>query len=217
MLNNFKNFSIGVALVGVALYAYAVYPTPTKIVFQDGSLLQSILNEHREIIGADFTAYRNHCMRVYNLVVLASQRRAPLNGLALEKRDEVLQIAVAFHDIGLWTDDTVAYLEPSEKRAVAWLKSHHRASEVELVTALIEEHHKITPYKGPHADLVTDFLQADWSDVMLGLIAFGRLTRGDVRAVQDEFVNAGFHMRLGIFGFEQMKRDPFNPLPMFKL
>jgi len=210
--------SLGVAVLGVGLYFYAGFPTPANITLKKAPLLESILNEYRSVIGEDFEAYHNHCLRVFNLAVLASERRAPaLSSDAKKKRDDVFEIATAFHDIGLWTDDTVAYLEPSEKRAAAWLVKHGRSQDILLVTALIEEHHKVNPYTGPFVGPVTDFLQADWSDVMLGLVGFGPLTRSDVHAVQAAYPNAGFHLRLLRFGLAQMQRDPFNPLPMFKL
>lgn len=211
------SLAIAVAAIGIALYAYAVSPEPSKLAVRPSPLLDSILKEHRAIIGEDMTAYRNHCLRVYHLAIVASQRRSPLSGEKFARRDEILQIATAFHDIGLWTDDTVAYLAPSEKRAAAWLASHDRSADIPLITALIEEHHKVTEYKGPFAPLVTDFLQADWSDVALGLAAFGNITRGDVRAMQLAFPNAGFHARLMRFGVQQLFRDPLHPLPMFKL
>lgn len=146
--------SVGIAVLGAALYTYAVFPTPSSIsIDRAPSLLESILDEHRKAIGPDFVAYHNHCLRVYNLAVVASQRRAPLAGASLTRRDEVLQIATAFHDIGLWTDgkdwirwgpddcscsmefdtaDTVAYLAPSEHRARTWLESHDRAADVSV-------------------------------------------------------------------------------------
>jgi hypothetical protein len=203
-----------VAVVASMIYIVVVAPVPIKPTLAPDSLLESILREHGDAIGADFRAYRNHCLRVYNLAVTISQRRAPLEGPAATARNEILQIATAFHDIGLWTDNTVAYLSPSEKRATAWLSANGRSADIAIVVALIEEHHKVTPFPGP--PLVSDFLQADWNDVLLGLATFGPVTRGEIKGLQAVFPNEGFHLRLAAFGFDQLRKDPLNPLPMFK-
>jgi hypothetical protein len=207
-------FSAAVAAIAVAFYVVVVLPEPTFFKLAPAELLDELLEKHHRIIGADYTAYRNHCLRVYNLAVLISQRRAPLDEGAAAKRNELFQIATAFHDIGLWTDNMVAYLAPSERRAAAWLSAQGRQRDIELVTALIEEHHKMTTYSGPA--VVNDFVQADWNDVMLGLVTFGNVTREEIKGLQATFPNAGFHARLCLFGFEQMRNDPLNPLPMFK-
>jgi hypothetical protein len=203
-----------VALLAVTVWVVVIAPTAVPTQIASDSLLLSILSEYEADIGADLNAYRNHCLRVYNLAVIISQRREPLHESPAARRNEIFQIATAFHDIGLWTDDTVAYLEPSEKRAAAWLMAHGRAEDVELVTAMIEEHHKVTSYTGP--PLVKDFMQADWNDVLLGALALGGVSRGEIKGLQARFPNAGFHARLAAFGLEQMRRDPLHPLPMFK-
>jgi HD superfamily phosphodiesterase len=67
--------------------------------------IDGLLQEWRSDLGADHIAYRNHVYRVFNL----SSRLACATGEDSEK----LAVAAAFHDVGIWLDQTLDYLEPS--------------------------------------------------------------------------------------------------------
>ena len=93
----------------------------------------------RQELGADFTPYRNHTYRVANLCVAQTSGGAE----AMEK----IAIAAAFHDLGIWTDHTFDYLQPSVR--LAQVGSHLRAEAAWTpeITEMILEHHKVTRYR----------------------------------------------------------------------
>lgn len=171
------------------------------------AVLDQVLAAHAGELGGDFTAYRNHTYRVVNLC-LAFSAGAPE---PLEK----IAVAAAFHDLGIWTDGTFDYLEPSIRAAAAHLAAAGREAWTAEVTVAIREHHKITAYRGAHR-LVEPFRRADWVDVTRGLRRFG-LPRRLLREVFAAWPDAGFHKRLAQLGVMRLRTHPWSPLPMVRL
>ncbi|HMM26154.1 MAG TPA: hypothetical protein PKA36_15295 [Pseudoxanthomonas mexicana] len=169
--------------------------------------LDALLAAHAGALGEDATGYRHHAYRVANFYWLL----APGDADALEK----LSIAVAFHDLGIWTAGTFDYLPPSRELARAHLQASSGTDWGDEVDAMIEAHHKIqgTP-PGTRAS-VEAFRRADWIDVSRGLRRFG-LPRASVREVMRAFPNAGFHRRLAMLTLQRLRRHPLDPLPMMR-
>lgn len=168
---------------------------------------EQIIQSFASDLGADLPAYRNHVCRALNYFAALTEPQGPL--------PEAVLIAAAFHDIGIWTDQTFDYLQPSVRRAKAYLAEHsltHLEAEVE---AVIMEHHQIRRYRARYAANVEAYRQADLVDVSLGLIRFG-LPASFIRAVQAAFPNAGFHKRLLALTARQLCRTPLRPLPMMR-
>ncbi|MBV7574713.1 phosphohydrolase [Pseudomonas sp. PDM32] len=170
-------------------------------------LTDEILTSFALAIGADLQGYRNHIYRVLNF-------HAALSGTEGLPSDAV-QIAAAFHDLGIWTDDTLDYLPPSIALATEYLDSRHRPQLKDEVSALILEHHKLRRYHGACADSVDPFRRADLVDVSLGLVRFG-LPRSFIKTVQSTFPDHGFHSMLMKLSARQLLRSPLRPLPMFR-
>ncbi|MDP3859705.1 MAG: hypothetical protein Q8Q73_18250 [Stagnimonas sp.] len=170
--------------------------------------LEELLQAHAPALGADFTAYRNHCYRVLNL---AASLLATDDAETLEK----LAIAVAFHDLGIWTDRTFDYLPPSEQRAQVWLAQAGLERWSEEITLMIREHHKLRRYRTEPSVLVEAMRKADWADVSLGLLRFG-LPRAYLRELSAAFPNAGFHRRLVQLSLRRLLSHPWSPLPMLR-
>ena len=171
------------------------------------TLLDDILADWRDMIGADFDGYRNHCQRMVNCC------------LALRDCSEVdrqkLMIAAAFHDIGIWTDNTMDYLPPSVPPAMQYLKDKGLEAWSEEVRLMITEHHKLSAFDDPRYPLVELFRQGDLVDFSLGIKRFG-LPRPFVRELKRTFPNAGFHRRLLQLASRWFVRHPLNPVPMMK-
>ena len=64
-----------------------------------------------------------------------------------------------------------------------------------MLRGAIHWHHKISPYRGPHAEVIEACRKADWIDASKGLLRKG-MPRADVRAVEAAFPNLGFHATL---------------------
>ena len=62
-----------------------------------------------------------------------------------------------------------------------WLEARGRSKDVPLVTAMIDEHHKVFAYEGD--PLVELFRQADWIDATQAARIFS-LPRAEVRALR---------------------------------
>ena len=168
--------------------------------------LDGLFEQGRDILGADYEAYRNHCWRVFNCAAVM----ANADELALDK----LAIASYFHDIGIWSDQTFDYLEPSARRAREYLAQQNLSDWDDEVSAMISEHHRIRATRG-QGQLVEAFRRADWIDVSMGTLRFG-IPADLLRQLRGCFPNHGFHKRLVSLTLQQMRRHPLKPLPMFK-
>ena len=169
-------------------------------------IVDDILAAHADVLGADATAYRNHVHRgLHYFAALAGDAEPPTSVL----------VAAAFHDLGIWTERTFDYLEPSTRAALAYLSSHGLEPLIPEVSALISEHHRLRPYRGPHARTVELFRRADLVDVSLGAVRSG-LPAALVQSVKAAFPNAGFHARLVSLAANRFLKHPLRPLPMVR-
>jgi hypothetical protein len=168
-------------------------------------LLEDLLSEYQPQLGADTKAYRNHCYRVLNFYAAFISK----NPESLAKG----AIAIAFHDLGIWTHKTLDYLDPSIKLANAYLTQTGLIAWIDDITAMIDNHHKVTGYA--NNVFVESLRKADWIDVSLGMLHFG-LNRQFIEAVQHTFPNAGFHQKLVRLSISNVLKHPLKPLPIFK-
>jgi hypothetical protein len=158
-------------------------------------IIDEYLAKYADVIGDDMTAYKGHLLRVESYAYHFLGQGASVD---TETRRAV-SAALAYHDIALWTDLTLAYLEPSRDRAARDLKASFNAEQLELIENIIYWHHKITPFEGPHADIVNAVRKADWVDATMGTVHFGMPTHCISKAVQS-IPYAGFHQVLMGYG-----------------
>jgi len=171
------------------------------------SLLDEILDEWKSVIGEDFEGYKNH---VYRMVHCCFS----LHACNKEERKKII-IAGCFHDLGLWTENTVDYLPPSVLLAREYLKKNdleHWSPEIEL---MIDMHHKIRKYKSDEYPLVEIFRRADLADFSLGLIK-GGVPKEIMDELKVVFPNAGFHKMLMKEQGKWLFKHPLNPFPIIK-
>jgi len=167
-------------------------------------LADAILLSFSSCLGADYTAYRNHVCRDLNFfMALADVTVLPIS----------VEIAAAFHDMGIWSHHTLDYLQPSLALARAYLTEHALDALEPEVSTLIDEHHKISEYTGPFALHTEAFRRADLVDLSLGLLRFG-MSPTWVGGVRDVFPNSGFHKRLAMLSARQFLQAPLRPFPM---
>ena len=192
------------------------------MIYRDHPLMDFILNLHRSELGEDYEPYRNHCLRVLSFAV------HHLGGSDnLQRGDlDIMAIALAYHDIALWTDGALSYLEPSvavmeREMMKSRFKSvtlkeageHEKeekplfslsANEIATVREIILQHHKYrewTPEEGNPADarLVNAARKGDWADATVGVIRY-RLPASYLQAAYTAIPEAGFHMVLAGMG-----------------
>lgn len=170
-------------------------------------LVEKILRPWHSDLGNDLRPYRNHVYRVihFSLALRVSDD---------EERRKVI-IATCFHDLGIWSGQTFDYLPPSLAAARDYLRQNgldQWSAEVEL---MIDQHHKLRPFRDNRFPLVELLRRADLIDVSLGIRRFG-LPRGYVKQVRQTFPNAGFHERLVRLVWDGLRHRPLNPLPFYK-
>jgi hypothetical protein len=168
--------------------------------------IEDLLWNFKSIIGIDFDKYRNHVYRVF------------LNSLLIDpesSNEEKYAIVAVFHDLGIWTNHTIDYLEPSIKLAKEYLITINKSDWVEEISMMIYWHHKPSRYQGNHQTNVETFRKADWIDVSLGVKTFG-VDKRRIAAIRKNFPNLGFHIFLVKKILRNFVRHPLRPLPMFK-
>lgn len=169
-------------------------------------LIEQLLDRYSDVLGIDELKYRNHVYRVF------------LNCLLLDcdpEHEEKYAVAAVFHDIGIWTDNTIDYLPPSIDQARLFLLEKGMDNWIEEITLMILWHHKVTAYIGPFLETVDNFRKADWIDVSLGLLRFG-LDRDHIEDIREGLPNRGFHWFLTKRVLKNWVRHPLRPLPMFR-
>ena len=169
-------------------------------------IIEDLMQKFKPIVGGDYGKYKNHVYRVF------------LNCLIIdrEKNNEVkYAIAAVFHDIGIWTNNTIDYLYPSIEQAKIYLTETGKQDWIDEITVMIYWHHKIGKYRGQHWQTVGNFRKADWIDVSLGLLTFG-FDKQKIKENRKKLPNLGFHIFLLKKIIKNFFKHPLNPLPMFK-
>jgi hypothetical protein len=164
--------------------------TPIKV-FSYSPYVDDLLIPYKEMIGSDYDGYRGHIYRVltYTMHYLGGD----------SKYLPVIAAGLVYHDIGLWTDKRLDYLEPGCKRAAEAFAGHTSVEEGQLLHDIIYWHHKVTPFEGAHADVVNAVRKADWIDATMGAVN-QRMPMKHVFTVQEQIPNAGFHNTLLTIG-----------------
>ncbi len=171
------------------------------------ALMDEVLSIWGAALGRAQRPYTAHVYRVYNYArhLLGSDQGADL-----------LAVASAFHDIGIWSDRTFDYLAPSSTRAVEFAVTRMPHLSSELLEITIENHHRLRRIHSGSEPAVADaFRRADWIDVTRGLVRSG-LDRGFQCEVVQAFPYSGFHALLLKTALAWASRHPLRPLPMLR-
>ena len=170
-------------------------------------LLEDLLSEWKQTIGDEYQGYRNHVYRMIHFCFALKE--------CSEEEKEKIIIAAAYHDIGIWIEDTVDYIEPSLPPLYDYLEISGRDSWQEELTLMITEHHKLRSYKNSRYPLVEVFRKGDLVDFSVGVIRFG-VGKDYIAEVKAAFPNADFHKNLAKRGGRWFLKHPLNPAPMMK-
>ncbi|MEM9808581.1 MAG: phosphohydrolase [Cyanobacteria bacterium P01_D01_bin.56] len=146
--------------------------------------VEDLFVPYQQVIGNDFPGYRNH---VYRCITYAMH----FLGDAVE-HEQAVETAFVYHDIGLWSDHALAYLEPSEALALADNEKYRWQLNPKILYGAIHWHHKISPYTGPHQSVIEACRKADWIDATKGMLRKG-MSRDAIAKVEATFPNLGFH------------------------
>jgi hypothetical protein len=189
--------SLLVAVIAVFLYNNSTSPddplllNDIKIIVTDPTV-EKHLSRYQDLLGNDYAGYRGHIYRVltYSIHFLHGK----------EEKRHVIAAALVFHDIALWTDHTLAYLEPSVSRADEYYDNlSFSVEDRQLLKDIIYWHHKITPYEGPQAEVVNAVIKSDLIDASSGLITKG-MPRAHINKVSEAIAENNFHKTLMEFG-----------------
>ena len=170
-------------------------------------LIEKILLEWRDRIGEDYDGYHGHVYRMYNFCLA-------LHSCSDEEKMKIA-IAACHHDIGLWSDHTVDYIQPSVAQAKLYLSQQALNKWSEEIGLMIEFHHKVRSYKDEKYPLVEIFRKGDLVDFSLGIFKCG-VPRRFIKDVKKTIPNARFHKFLMKVAREWFVKHPFSPPPFMK-
>lgn len=169
-------------------------------------LLEEILSERKNAIGADYEGYKNHVYRMINFCFAQKD-------FSEEERRKII-IAGCFHDIGIWTGNTFDYLSPSIAEAENYLRQNKLENWIAEINSMIELHHKIRKVDEKDSTIEI-FRRGDLIDFSLGFVKCG-LPNFYIKSVKRKFPNAGFHKCLLKVSSGWFLKHPLNPVPVLK-
>jgi hypothetical protein len=161
-----------------------VLKLPHEIAIVDhDAIVERFIGVIADDVGTDLPAYRNHIYRVltYALHFLGDDVRGRAH----------IAFALVFHDVGMWTDRDLAYLEPSEVAAERVRRLEMAHLDAVLIHDIIYWHHKLTQFSGPNAAIVNAARKADWIDASLGTVRHG-VSRDQIARVNTAIPVLGF-------------------------
>jgi len=159
------------------------------------SIIEEVLEENNKHLNNHFETYRNHVYRVFELCKKLDDNQENIEKYA---------ITSVFHDLGIWSDKTFDYLEPSIVKAKNYLIANGKEQLIDEISLMIDMHHKRSKYKGN-----------DWIDVTKGRMTFN-INKDEIKKLNKTYPILGFHKFLLAQTLKQFLKSPLNPLPMFK-
>lgn len=167
------------------------------------ALITEILSEYKSILGADFDSYHHHCQRVY----IYSKT------LLLVRENKKLAIAAAFHDLDIWTGQTMNYLNGSSEMCLRYLLENKLFFLPDEMKHIIEHHHQLTAIKGNIE--AESFRKADLIDLSAGLIRYN-LPKSFIQNIEEEFPRLEFSKMILRKVVRYGVKHPTKPFPMIK-
>ena len=153
--------------------------------------IEKHLQQYQSLLGNDYNGYRGHLYRVLTYTMYY------LDGESSHR--PLIEAALVYHDIGLWTDSVLNYLDPSFGRFKENFCDLYTEEELQLVHDIIIFHHKVTAFEGPHADIVNAVRKADWIDATQGIVHQG-MSIDNIAKVTEAIPAQGFYSTLREFG-----------------
>lgn len=150
-------------------------------------LLEERLEPFRQVIGDDFAGYRGHLYRVLTYAIHF------LGGDETFRAE--IETALAYHDIAVWTHNSLDYLQPSADMCMADNVQNNWGYDPKLLEDIILQHHKITKFRGPNENVVNAVRKGDWVDAYQGMLRKG-LSKAQVNAVAEAIPAEGFYESL---------------------
>jgi hypothetical protein len=210
--------------------------TSSFVVYAEHPVLDEHLEQYANELGEDYMAYRNHCLRVLSFAGYH------LGESATDKDIDLMALALAYHDIALWSDGKLDYLEPSAAQLERKLQARSSdsagdnededgisteqaldASDLETARAIILMHHKYTAYTvepgsiiSVNAQLVNAVRKGDWADATMGIVRYG-LPAKYLEAAYEKVPDVGFHWLLVTFGGRLSPESLLGQLNVLKI
>jgi hypothetical protein len=173
-------------------------------IIQRNAVIDEVLSHHHLALGQDLLGYSGHCYRLLNYTRF----------LGLDERDlPLMEVAIAFHDLGVWTHKTMDYIGPSIKLAEQYVLKEDLEIDLQHLGLIIGGHHHLSEIdNSPPAELLR---KADLMDLSFGAIS-GGLSKEILRSIKKEFPNNGFQTmimkKVALYAISH----PLRPFPMMK-
>eukprot|EP00127_Corallochytrium_limacisporum_P001787 Clim_evm3s82 gene=Clim_evmTU3s82 len=197
MLARFLAFAVAAiaVYVGMAVTNPGVVSKSNLTVVPTSDRVERLLSPYKEVIGDDYPGYRGHIYRVlsYSLKNINDPKQRKFY-------EPLIETALVYHDIALWTVNELDYLEPSyqefRNKHMSKERTDFTLEEDQIIRDIIIYHHKVTPYEGPHAVAVNAVLEGDWTDATRGIVRRGNITGNDVAKAYSVHPPQGFYEAL---------------------
>jgi hypothetical protein len=177
-------------------------------VVTDMPMLDELLDPYRAGLGIGYNGYRAHCYRMVNWARFVTEPQP--------HRDEKLAIMTVLHDVPFFLTGDLDYLAKACDLATAHLERIGHEDWTDEIHLMINNHHKVRPYTGPHAELVEACRKADWIDVTFTKLRFG-IPRRLVVEVRATFPLNEAYKAVALSGIcRYAARNLRNPLPMMR-
>jgi hypothetical protein len=177
-------------------------------VLTDLPMLDELLAPHRSGLGTGYWGYRAHCYRMVNWARFFTQPEP--------HREDKLAIMTAMHDLPFFLTGNLDYLGLACDLTTNHLKEIGREEWTEELHLMINNHHKMRAYTGPHAPLVEACRRADWIDVSFTKIRYG-LPRKLVVEVRATFPMNEAYKAIAMPSIAKYAAGHLNrPLPMMR-
>jgi hypothetical protein len=171
--------------------------------------IDGVLESWMQRLGTDFAGYRNHVYRVFNYARVLTKDAG--------RDSEIIAVASAFHDLGVWTHSTLDYLEPIRapchrarvRRRAPNVGAYDRADDRHAPQAAAVSRRGGTarrgiPARGPLRPRVRGAVRAG-------------VDRGYARELNARFPDEGFRGGIARLLLGWMVTHPRRPLPMMRL
>ncbi len=170
----------------------------------ENDLIEDVVRTYSNALGQHLPLYKGHCYRLLNYIIYMQRHQDNL---------DFLGVAIAFHDLGIWTHGTMDYLNPSFELAKTYVQNANVDISIADLKVAIKNHHKISSLqKVAPAEYLR---KADLNDLSMGLLNEG-VPRPFIKDMKACWPYLGFQKL--IFGKVLLYalQNPFNPFPMLK-